>query len=167
MDSGGHSCSFLCHSGCCCNDPICCTVRHSPRHHCSHIWVQLPTTSAIHPSHHHCPSLVIAGKIARCVLLAPACRLIFAGKQMNDDKTAKEYNIEGGSVLHLVSVGLWGHGSRGVGGGSVWGANKHSETTLLSVCGNLHKAGSARPWQGAGGLQGLQQTTMLQLQQGD
>jgi Ubiquitin family len=25
-----------------------------------------------------------------------------AGKQMNDDKTAKEYNIEGGSVLHLV-----------------------------------------------------------------
>lgn len=31
-----------------------------------------------------------------------ACRLIFAGKQMNDEKTAKEYNIEGGSVLHLV-----------------------------------------------------------------
>jgi hypothetical protein len=30
------------------------------------------------------------------------CRLIFAGKQMNDDKTAKDYNIEGGSVLHLV-----------------------------------------------------------------
>ena len=30
------------------------------------------------------------------------CRLIFAGKQMNDDKMAKEYNIEGGSVLHLV-----------------------------------------------------------------
>jgi ubiquitin-like protein Nedd8 len=29
-------------------------------------------------------------------------RLIFAGKQMNDDKMAKEYNIEGGSVLHLV-----------------------------------------------------------------
>ncbi|KAL6776986.1 UBQ2 [Auxenochlorella protothecoides x Auxenochlorella symbiontica] len=29
-------------------------------------------------------------------------RLIFAGKQMNDDKLAKEYNIEGGSVLHLV-----------------------------------------------------------------
>ncbi|WZN62149.1 ubiquitin-NEDD8-like protein [Chloropicon roscoffensis] len=29
-------------------------------------------------------------------------RLIFAGKQMNDEKTAKEYNIEGGSVLHLV-----------------------------------------------------------------
>ena len=30
------------------------------------------------------------------------CRLIFAGKQMNDDKVAKDYNIEGGSVLHLV-----------------------------------------------------------------
>lgn len=30
------------------------------------------------------------------------CRLIFAGKQLNDDKTAKELNIEGGSVLHLV-----------------------------------------------------------------
>lgn len=29
-------------------------------------------------------------------------RLIFAGKQMNDDKLAKEYHIEGGSVLHLV-----------------------------------------------------------------
>lgn len=29
-------------------------------------------------------------------------RLIFAGKQMNDERTAKEYNIEGGSVLHLV-----------------------------------------------------------------
>jgi hypothetical protein len=24
---------------------------------------------------------------------------------MNDDKQAKEYNIEGGSVLHLVSAG--------------------------------------------------------------
>lgn len=29
-------------------------------------------------------------------------RLIFAGKQMNDEKTAKDYNMEGGSVLHLV-----------------------------------------------------------------
>lgn len=34
------------------------------------------------------------------------CRLIFAGKQMNDDKMAKEYNIEGGSVLHLVSPSI-------------------------------------------------------------
>ncbi|KIY97528.1 NEDD8-like protein RUB1 [Monoraphidium neglectum] len=29
-------------------------------------------------------------------------RLIFAGKQMNDEKQAKDYNIEGGSVLHLA-----------------------------------------------------------------
>jgi Ubiquitin family len=38
-------------------------------------------------------------------------RLIFAGKQMNDDKLAKDYNIEGGSVLHLVGIiaacGAW------------------------------------------------------------
>lgn len=33
-------------------------------------------------------------------------RLIFAGKQMNDDKMAKDYNIEGGSVLHLVGA-MW------------------------------------------------------------
>jgi hypothetical protein len=37
-----------------------------------------------------------------CLLIS--CRLIFAGKQMNDDKTAKDYNIEGGSVLHLVRI---------------------------------------------------------------
>ena len=29
-------------------------------------------------------------------------RLIFGGKQMHDDKTAKDYNIEGGSVIHMV-----------------------------------------------------------------
>ncbi|KAF8411275.1 hypothetical protein HHK36_003822 [Tetracentron sinense] len=28
--------------------------------------------------------------------------LIYAGKQLGDDKTARDYNIEGGSVLHLV-----------------------------------------------------------------
>ncbi|KAF5749247.1 hypothetical protein HS088_TW04G01212 [Tripterygium wilfordii] len=28
--------------------------------------------------------------------------LIYAGKQLADDKTARDYNIEGGSVLHLV-----------------------------------------------------------------
>jgi ubiquitin-like protein Nedd8 len=28
--------------------------------------------------------------------------LIYAGKQLVDDKTAKDYNIEGGSLLHLV-----------------------------------------------------------------
>ncbi|XP_022749408.1 ubiquitin-NEDD8-like protein RUB2 isoform X2 [Durio zibethinus] len=29
-------------------------------------------------------------------------RLIYAGKQLGDDKMAREYNIEGGSVLHIV-----------------------------------------------------------------
>ncbi|KAK9934049.1 hypothetical protein M0R45_021210 [Rubus argutus] len=29
-------------------------------------------------------------------------RLIYGGKQLGDDKTAKENNLEGGSVLHLV-----------------------------------------------------------------
>ncbi|KAL2124529.1 hypothetical protein VTJ04DRAFT_894 [Mycothermus thermophilus] len=29
-------------------------------------------------------------------------RLIFGGKQMVDDKTADDYNLEGGSTLHLV-----------------------------------------------------------------
>ncbi|KAK2635622.1 hypothetical protein Ddye_030414 [Dipteronia dyeriana] len=29
-------------------------------------------------------------------------RLIYGGKQLAVDKTAKDYNIEGGSVLHLV-----------------------------------------------------------------
>ena len=29
-------------------------------------------------------------------------RLIFGGKQMNDERVAVEYGVEGGSVLHLV-----------------------------------------------------------------
>ncbi|KDR84408.1 hypothetical protein GALMADRAFT_237260 [Galerina marginata CBS 339.88] len=32
----------------------------------------------------------------------PQQRLIFGGRQMNDDKTAKEFNINAGAVLHLV-----------------------------------------------------------------
>lgn len=36
-------------------------------------------------------------------------RLIFGGKQLADDKRADEYNIEGGSVLHLV-IALRGGG---------------------------------------------------------
>lgn len=29
-------------------------------------------------------------------------RLIFGGKQMNDDKVVSDFNVEGGSVLHMV-----------------------------------------------------------------
>ncbi|CZR50290.1 probable ubiquitin-like protein ubl1 [Phialocephala subalpina] len=29
-------------------------------------------------------------------------RLIFGGKQMSDEKTATDYNLEGGATLHLV-----------------------------------------------------------------
>jgi ubiquitin-like protein Nedd8 len=29
-------------------------------------------------------------------------RLIYGGKQMADDKTAEEYQLEGGCTLHLV-----------------------------------------------------------------
>jgi len=29
-------------------------------------------------------------------------RLIYGGKQMGDDKTAEEYQLEGGCTLHLV-----------------------------------------------------------------
>ncbi|CAD5208948.1 unnamed protein product [Bursaphelenchus xylophilus] len=32
----------------------------------------------------------------------PQQRLIFAGKQMLDEKTAQDYKIIGGSVVHLV-----------------------------------------------------------------
>ena len=42
-------------------------------------------------------------------------RLIFAGKQMADEKQARDYNMEGGSVLHLVLA------LRGGGGGIVSG----------------------------------------------
>ena len=47
-----------------------------------------------------CPYLHAAMLIVSC--RPRCCRLIFAGKAMNDDKMAKDYNIEGGSVLHLV-----------------------------------------------------------------
>jgi ubiquitin-like protein Nedd8 len=36
-------------------------------------------------------------------------RLIFSGKQMNDEKTASDYKVAGGSVLHLVLALRGGH----------------------------------------------------------
>ena len=48
---------------------------------------------------------LIPGPISKLTNLSPQHlqrRLIFGGKQMNDDKIAKDYNIEGGTVLHLV-----------------------------------------------------------------
>ncbi|RLM56215.1 hypothetical protein C2845_PM10G17510 [Panicum miliaceum] len=47
------------------------------------------------------PAGVFECSVARC-LRHQYFRLIYAGKQLADDKTAKDYNIEGGSVLHLV-----------------------------------------------------------------
>jgi ubiquitin-like protein Nedd8 len=43
-------------------------------------------------------------------------RLIYAGKQMADDKAASEYNLEGGSVLHLVLA---------LRGGKKWATNMY------------------------------------------
>uniref|UniRef100_A0A8C8ZQN3 Ubiquitin-like protein NEDD8 n=1 Tax=Prolemur simus TaxID=1328070 RepID=A0A8C8ZQN3_PROSS len=39
-------------------------------------------------------------------------RLIYSGKQMNDEKTAADYKILGGSVLHLVLALRGGGGPR-------------------------------------------------------
>uniref|UniRef100_A0A3Q3AHW9 Ubiquitin-like protein NEDD8 n=1 Tax=Kryptolebias marmoratus TaxID=37003 RepID=A0A3Q3AHW9_KRYMA len=39
-------------------------------------------------------------------------RLIYSGKQMNDEKTAADYKIQGGSVLHLVLALRGGRGGR-------------------------------------------------------
>ncbi|XP_055293406.1 NEDD8 isoform X1 [Moschus berezovskii] len=39
-------------------------------------------------------------------------RLIYSGKQMNDEKTAADYKILGGSVLHLVLALRGGGGLR-------------------------------------------------------
>ncbi|RLN11761.1 hypothetical protein C2845_PM09G20060 [Panicum miliaceum] len=46
----------------------------------------------------HVPAGVFECSVAWCL----RHMLIYAGKQLADDKTAKDYNIEGGSVLHLV-----------------------------------------------------------------
>uniref|UniRef100_A0A8V0XFN3 Ubiquitin-like protein NEDD8 n=1 Tax=Gallus gallus TaxID=9031 RepID=A0A8V0XFN3_CHICK len=44
-------------------------------------------------------------------------RLIYSGKQMNDEKTAADYKIQGGSVLHLVLALRGGGARRGEGRG--------------------------------------------------
>ncbi|KAF2317677.1 hypothetical protein GH714_039547 [Hevea brasiliensis] len=41
-------------------------------------------------------------KVILSLRLVSGFRLIYAGKQLGDDKTARDCNIEGGSVLHLV-----------------------------------------------------------------
>lgn len=63
-----------------------CTIQNADFHHS--LLVQLQTIVL-----HHGRALSVP---------SPACRLIFAGKQMSDEKAAKDFNIEGGSVLHLV-----------------------------------------------------------------
>ena len=52
--------------------------------------------------HTHIEFQLLKKEITNLDVIAAPCRLIFAGKQMNDDKMAKDYSIEGGSVLHLV-----------------------------------------------------------------
>jgi len=39
----------------------------------------------------------------------PQQRLIYGGRQMNDEKTAKDFNIGAGAVLHLVLALRGGH----------------------------------------------------------
>uniref|UniRef100_A0A0D3DLA7 Ubiquitin-like domain-containing protein n=1 Tax=Brassica oleracea var. oleracea TaxID=109376 RepID=A0A0D3DLA7_BRAOL len=48
-----------------------------------------------------CSSSVVLVSLSQLALFKTHL-LIYAGKQLADDKTAKDYNIEGGSVLHLV-----------------------------------------------------------------
>ena len=55
----------------------------------------------------------MCGYCAKILIVLNMCtlgRLIYAGKQLGDDKTAKDYNIEGGSVLHLVLALRGGNG---------------------------------------------------------
>ncbi|KAK2513457.1 hypothetical protein Q9966_016117 [Columba livia] len=48
-------------------------------------------------------------------------RLIYSGKQMNDEKTAADYKIQGGSVLHLVLALRGGASGGGASGGGAAG----------------------------------------------
>ncbi|KHN26856.1 Ubiquitin-NEDD8-like protein RUB2 [Glycine soja] len=62
-------------------------------------WCGIYTALGINASRH---DEMLESNSKNLTTVASCCRLIYAGKQLADDKTAKEYNIEGGSVLHLV-----------------------------------------------------------------
>jgi len=66
----------------------------------------------------------VGGRVAHRPPPPCTCSLIFAGKQMSDEKTARDFNIEGGSVLHLV-----GGCSRGDGGGGGRGQAQAAQFT--------------------------------------
>jgi hypothetical protein len=72
----------------------------------------------------------VGGRVAHRPPPPCTCSLIFAGKQMSDEKTARDFNIEGGSVLHLV-----GGCSRGDGGGGGGGGRRRPRSSRMQARG--------------------------------